>query len=41
MKSYVGYALAGCGLVSLAVVAAVAQEGGKTEFRSMAELDAH
>jgi thiol-disulfide isomerase/thioredoxin len=41
MKSSVRFALAGVVVVALAVVAALAQEGGKAEFRSMAELDAH
>jgi len=41
MRFSVRFAAASCGLVSLAVVAAVAQEVGKPEFRSLAELDAH
>jgi peroxiredoxin len=41
MRFSVRFAVASCGLLSLAVVAAVAQEVGKPEFRSLAELDAH
>ncbi len=41
MRFTVRFAAASCGLVALAVVAAVAQEVGKPEFRSLAELDAY
>ena len=41
MRFSVQFAAASCGLVSLAVMAVVAQEVGKPEFRSLAELDAH
>ena len=41
MRFSVRFAAASCGLLSLAVVAAVAQEAGKPQFRSLAELDAH
>ncbi len=41
MRFSVPFAAASCGLVWLAVVAAVAQEVGKPEFRSLAELDAY
>lgn len=41
MRFSVRSAAASCGLVSLGVVAVLAQEVGKPEFRSLAELDAH
>ena len=41
MRLSVRFAAASCGFVSLAVVVAVAQEVGKPEFRSLAELDAY
>ncbi len=41
MRFSVRFAAASCGPVFLAVVAAVAQEVGKPEFHSLAELDAH
>src|SRR4051794_18455557 len=41
MRFSVQFAAACCGLVSLAVMEVVAQEVGKPEFRSLAELDAY
>ena len=41
MRFSVRFAAVSCGLFSLAVAAAVAQEVGKAEFHSLAELDAH